>query len=120
MEARAADSEAGLGGESFIPVSNGIPFDLVGRFIEVRATLQPDQAGISPVLSDLTIEGLLVVCDVDGDGDVDRFDISAIFAARNTQASGPDDPRDANGDGIISVNDARECVLECTNPRCAP
>ena len=60
------------------------------------------------------------VCDVDGDGDVDRKDIGAIFAARNTSASGPDDPMDANGDGVITVNDGRECVLQCTNPRCAP
>ncbi len=60
------------------------------------------------------------LCDVDGDGDIDRNDVGAIFAARNTSASGPDDPRDANGDGLITVNDGRECVLQCTNPRCAP
>ena len=41
------------------------------------------------------------VCDVDDDGDVDRLDIAAITAARNTAASGPDDPRDADGDGRI-------------------
>ncbi len=59
-------------------------------------------------------------CDIDGDGDVDRYDIDAIFAARNQSASGPDDLRDANGDGLITVNDGRLCVLECTNPSCAP
>jgi predicted short-subunit dehydrogenase-like oxidoreductase (DUF2520 family) len=25
---------------------------------------------------------------------------------------------DANGDGIITVNDGRICALECTNPNC--
>jgi hypothetical protein len=65
------------------------------------------------------IEGPLV-CDANGDGSVDRVDIGQIFAARGSVASGPDDPRDVNGDGLISINDGRLCVLECTNPGCAP
>jgi hypothetical protein len=60
------------------------------------------------------------ICDMDGDGNVDRFDVSAIIAARNTPASGPDDPGDADGDGFITVLDARQCVVQCTNPGCAP
>jgi hypothetical protein len=59
-------------------------------------------------------------CDVDGDGDVDLGDINLIVAARNTPATGPDDPRDFDGDGMITVLDARQCVLQCTNPRCVP
>lgn len=58
------------------------------------------------------------VCDVDDICGVDRNDIALILAARNTTASGPDDPRDADGDGIITVLDARRCVLECALPRC--
>jgi hypothetical protein len=57
-------------------------------------------------------------CRVDGDVDVDRIDINAIFAARNTVASGPEDGRDADGDGSITVNDGRSCALRCTLPRC--
>jgi hypothetical protein len=30
----------------------------------------------------------------------------------------PDDPRDSNRDGIISVNDSRMCALQCTLPNC--
>ena len=52
-----------------------------------------------------------VDCDVDADGDIDRTDVGLIFAARGQTASGPDDPRDPNGDGIITVQDARICVL---------
>jgi len=62
---------------------------------------------------------LAEVCDVDGDADIDRNDINLILAARGQTASGPDDPRDATGDGIISVNDVRACSLQCTLPRCA-
>jgi hypothetical protein len=61
-----------------------------------------------------------VPCDVDGNGVIDRNDIAAIFAARNTSASGPNDPRDPDRDGIITVNDARICVNRCTNALCAP
>lgn len=59
------------------------------------------------------------VCDIDSDGDIDRDDIVEIAAARNTPASGPDDPRDANGDGTISILDSRTCTLQCTLLQCA-
>jgi len=61
-----------------------------------------------------------VVCDVDGNGVIDSIDISAIFAARGSPPAFPGDPRDVDGDGLITVNDARICVNRCTNPRCAP
>lgn len=57
--------------------------------------------------------------DVDGDGDVDRDDVGLILFARNQPASGPDDPRDLNGDGTITVLDARQAALMCTRPGCA-
>jgi hypothetical protein len=59
------------------------------------------------------------VCDVDEDGDIDTFDIRAILSARYSTAD-PDDPRDADGDGTITPLDAKICIQQCTNPRCAP
>ena len=58
------------------------------------------------------------VCDVDTDGDVDRRDLRLIVGARNKPASGPDDPRDADADGTITVPDARICVRQCNLPGC--
>ena len=58
-------------------------------------------------------------CDVDGSGIVDRTDIGLIIVARNQPAE-PGDPQDNDGDGVITVLDARQCVLLCTNARCAP
>ncbi len=56
VEARAAESEAGLGGLPFTAVASGVPFDLVGRFIQVRVTVRPAPLGLSPVLSDLRVQ----------------------------------------------------------------
>ena len=60
-----------------------------------------------------------IICDIDRDSDVDQSDVDAIFRARGRRAS-PGDPRDADGDGLITVNDARLCVLLCTKPGCKP
>ena len=60
-----------------------------------------------------------LMCDADGDSDVDRNDIRAISMARNASSTGPGDMRDSNGDGKITVLDARKCTLACTLPRCA-
>jgi hypothetical protein len=57
-------------------------------------------------------------CDIDNDRDIDRLDIAAITAGRGQKAV-PGDGRDADGDGRITVNDARACTLRCTRPRCA-
>jgi hypothetical protein len=59
-----------------------------------------------------------LMCDVDEDADIDRNDIGLITAARG-QAAGAEDPRDANENGVIGIDDARLCTLECTLPRCA-
>ena len=55
---------------------------------------------------------------VDLDGDVDRNDIRSVLMARNT-AIVPVDPRDPDGNGIVNVVDARQCVLMCTLAGCA-
>jgi hypothetical protein len=57
--------------------------------------------------------------DLDSDGDVDRDDLNRLLAARNTNATGPGDPRDLDGDGRITVLDGRRLTLLCTRPGCA-
>ena len=60
-----------------------------------------------------------LVCDVDNNGDINRTDISLITAALNKPATGPTDPRDADGNGVINIIDARACTLRCTRASCA-
>ena len=56
--------------------------------------------------------------DLDKDGDVDRDDLNKLLKYRNQPAS--ECPEcDIDGDGIITVLDARKLVLLCTRPRCA-
>jgi len=66
-----------------------------------------------------TVQYAPLVCDIDGDGDVDRSDTSTITNARNQAASGPQDPRDVDHDGRITVLDARQCANRCSRPLCA-
>ena len=56
VEARTADTQAGLSLQPFAPVGNDVNFSMTGRFIEVRVTLRAAPDGTSPVLSDVTIE----------------------------------------------------------------
>lgn len=58
------------------------------------------------------------VCDVDSDGDIDKKDTDAILRARG-QTAQPGDPRDADGDGSITVRDSKLCIQRCTRTNCA-
>lgn len=60
-----------------------------------------------------------LMCDLDGDGDIDRSDIGIIASMRGQTVPPADPLADITGDGIITVNDMRGCTLECTLPRCA-
>jgi hypothetical protein len=57
-------------------------------------------------------------CDIGRRGVIDITDIDIIVSSLNTPAA-PGDPRDADGDGKITTNDARACVAKCSEPRCA-
>jgi len=61
----------------------------------------------------------LPICDVNYDHQVDINDINLILEARDTPAAFHD-PRDANGDRKITVNDARICVNHCAKSNCQP
>ena len=84
------------------------------RVRDAEGATHVDTAFVEVIASTLQVPG-----DLDLDGDVDRDDLNIILAARNTPADGPDDPRDLDGDGMITALDARKLVLMCTRPRCA-
>jgi len=55
--------------------------------------------------------------DVDNDGDIDQNDLNILLTYRNQPASACPEC-DLDGDGVITVLDARKLVLMCTRPRC--
>ena len=119
VSVRAADTQAGLPFQAYQATTNGGALSQVGRFIQIQARLNANQQNQSPVLYDLTVNSEVTTCDIDKDGDVDKNDITLITAVRGqTVVAG--DLRDADGNLLITVNDARVCTLKCTRPNCAP
>jgi RHS repeat-associated protein len=108
VEARAADTVAGLGGLAFLEVESGVEFALDGRFVEVKVTLRPNLDGVSPVLSDLEIStadlGLPVIAidDVavtEGDaGSVDAVFTLSLSAAFDQEVLVDYDTADASAE----------------------
>ena len=60
----------------------------------------------------------VILGDLDTDGDVDRDDLNILLTYRNQPASACPEC-DIDGDGVITVLDARKLVLMCTRSRCA-
>lgn len=58
VEARAADSPAALAGQAFVAVSNGSSTGLNGRLLELNVTFRTADGTTSPVLFDLTVDGM--------------------------------------------------------------
>ncbi len=53
--------------------------------------------------------------DLDHNGTITQNDLNQILTARNTPATGPNDPRDLNHDGQIDILDARLFVTRYLN-----
>ena len=71
----------------------------------------------STSIYEINADDLLPSGDLDGDGDVDRDDISIIRVHRGQPASVCPEC-DIDSDGVITVRDARKLVKMCTRPRC--
>jgi hypothetical protein len=108
---------------AFIPGDgqvSGITVDLIDTGSNGSATIEAtDGAGNACGAEIELLVDQVATCDVDADGDIDRGDVRSILLNRNQPASGPDDPMDADGDGQITVRDAKICISQCTLPRCA-
>jgi len=113
---------------------SGIAVDLSGSAYVIGSTAStnfptssPLQPGCSPdvfktcsgdaFIAKIATPGTLPG-DLDGNGDIDGGDLNILLAARSASTLDPKDPRDLDGDGKITVSDARKLVLLCTRPKC--
>ena len=58
-------------------------------------------------------------CDVDGDKDIDLYDLYGIYDSFGVRASSSMDPRDGDGNGVINIKDLVKCIQKCTRRYCA-
>ena len=119
VQLRASDNPAALDLQAYSPVAKNANFPGSGRYLQVRARLQMNAINESPTLFDLTVASqTAATCDIDSNGKIDNNDLGAVRSAIG-QAVASGDARDANGDGRITINDVRACVLRCTSANCA-
>jgi hypothetical protein len=118
VSARAADTEAALPLQAYQATTKDAALPQTGRFIQIQARLNGNDQNESPILYDLRVTSVSAVCDIDKDGDIDTADLSLIRAGIG-QTPTANDPREANGDGKITINDVRYCTLRCTRASCA-
>jgi len=98
--------------------------------LNLHGYTQPQKTEIIPITNKDSLTGLipqdspiqvsylgdqLLKGDADGDGDLEQDDYNAIVNARNTKASGANDLRDLDGNGRITVADARILGLQLRN-----
>ena len=130
FDSRSGFLNAGTGTIDFYFNGRNIGQNGIAGPYYVKGLLMSGPAGANLVSSEVArtqaynaeaFEGFVVPQkgDIDGDGDVDLDDMNAVLAARNTPASGPNDPRDLDGDGMITALDARQLRLLCSRPNCA-
>jgi len=84
--------------------------------VRLRVTDNDNQTATDTTF--VEIKAISIQGDLDNDGDVDQDDLNILLTYRN-QPAGVCPECDIDGDGVITVLDARKLVLLCTRPRCA-
>ena len=84
--------------------------------VRLRVTDNDNQTATDTTF--VEIKAISIQGDLDNDGDIDQNDLNILLSYRNQPASACPEC-DIDGDGIITVLDARKLVLMCTRPRCA-
>ncbi len=90
--------------------------DVVGTYVIELMVSDGEANGFDNTA--VTVEVQAAPGDLDSDGDVDKNDLNILLTYRNKPASACP-AADLDGDGMITVLDARKLVLLCTRPSCA-
>jgi len=87
------------------------------EILKDHASLAATLLGIASVGFALLLVAGPIVGDLDGDSDVNINDLNQLLAALGQQVTAGD-PRDLDGDGVITVLDGRQLANLCTLPLC--
>ncbi|MEN6374413.1 MAG: Ig-like domain-containing protein [Smithella sp.] len=111
---------AGISGTGISDANGNVSFTYsTGVYVKGQDTITAcftNQAG-QQICSQPVTKNWVMKCDLNNDDMINRTDINIIMTGRGQHL--PGDPRDIDGDGWITVNDARGCTLQCTKPNCA-
>ena len=112
--AARADGGSGLATNGNINVSEAA----VGSVTYIITCSAGGQSAQAQVTVNWTKPNFLL-CDVDNNGQVDNRDIQMIMKLIGQKVPPAPAAADFDGNGIININDARNCALHCTKPNCA-
>ena len=93
-----------------LDVAGGGPYLEVELPVGVYEVTLVVNDGVEDSEGDVCLVTVLGAGDLDMDGEVDVEDLEILLLGRNEPADGPGDPRDLDGDGVITVADARILV----------
>lgn len=105
-------SNAATSAASFVAPSAGTS----GQVLTFQLDVTNPENGIA---TDTTSVQIVKLGDVTADGAINSIDLNLVLAGRGTAASGPNDLRDLDADGMITSLDARKLTSLCSKPRCA-
>ena len=97
-----------------------VNFALAGTDVTVfNQITMPDEAPVNCANRFVPFVAAGMACDANGDGTIDHNDIAAIAAAVGYSVF-PNDPRDPDGDGLVTGRDVAACARQCQHGACAP
>ena len=97
--------------------SDPLTYDIPGTYV-VHWTYKDGQGNSASQNQTVIVEAAAIPGDIDRDGDVDADDLGILKNYLNRPASVYPEC-DIDGDGRITVLDARKLILLCTRPKCA-
>gem|GEM_PF-769224 len=94
------------------------PDDANQNFVETDVMFIPPEVTDLRLVLECELPASFEVCDVNQDGFVSRADVMLIYGDLRSEVIS-NTSGDITGDGVISTQDVRGCMTECTLPRCA-
>jgi hypothetical protein len=107
VQVRSGDDPFNLGPFVTAPASGqdlGSLIDPAAPYLQYRLAFSSSDPDASPIVREISIQNA-IVGDLDGDGDVDLSDLSALLANYGTSSGANPEDGDLDGDGDVDLSD---------------